>query len=63
MQPAAQVDELRTGGSAVEATLPDADSLDAVGTDLMDPWTRQFAARAGHALGRGRAEQLTQLWH
>jgi NTE family protein len=50
-------------GRAVEAILPDSHSLDAFGTDLMDPSTRRPAARAGYALGRGRAEQLTQLWH
>ena len=62
MQLAAQVDELHAGGSTVEVIVPDAHSLNAFGTDLMDPSTRQPAARAGYALGRGRAEQLMQLW-
>jgi NTE family protein len=63
MQLAAQVDELRTGGSTVEAIVPDAHSLTAFGTNLMDPSTRPPAARAGYELGRGRAQQVSEVWH
>ena len=59
---AAQVDELRAGGSRVETILPDNASLDAFGTDLMDPSTRPPAARAGFEQARARAEQLTDFW-
>lgn len=52
MHLAAQVDELRTGGSEVETILPDAASLEAFGTNLMDLSTRQPAARAGFRQGR-----------
>ena len=57
MQLAAQVDELRAGGSRVETIVPDTDSMAAFGTDLMDPSTRPPAARAGEAQGKDRAER------
>jgi NTE family protein len=62
MQLAAQVDELRAGGSRVETIFPDADSLTAFGANMMDPSTRPPAARAGYAQGQGLAEQLTKFW-
>jgi NTE family protein len=62
MQLAAQVDELRAGGSRVETILPDSDSLNAFGTNLMDLSTRLPAARAGYEQGRALAEQLTEFW-
>jgi NTE family protein len=62
MQLAAQVDELRAGGSRVETILPDSDSLNAFGSNLMDPSTRPPAARAGYEQGRALAEQLTEFW-
>jgi NTE family protein len=62
MQLAAQVDELRAGGSRVETILPDSDSLNAFGSNLMDPSTRPPAARAGYNQGRALAEQLTEFW-
>jgi NTE family protein len=62
MQLAAQVDELRAGGSRVETVLPDGPSLEAFGDDLMDISTRAAAARAGYDQGRARAGQLTDFW-
>jgi len=62
MHLAAQVDELRAGGSRVETILPDSNSLDAFGSNLMDPSTRPPAARAGYDQGRAVAEQLTEFW-
>ena len=62
MQLAAQVDELRAGGSRVETIVPDTESLAAFGTDLMDPSTRTPAARAGEAQGRDRSEQIGRFW-
>jgi NTE family protein len=59
---AAQVDELRAGGSEVETILPDADSLAAFGTNLMDLSTRPPAARAGFAQGRAEAARLVEFW-
>ena len=59
---AAQVDELRAGGSRVGTILPDGHALNAFGTNLMDLLTRPPAARAGYAQGRARAELLTELW-
>ena len=62
MQLAAQVDELRAGGSRVETILPDSDSLNAFGSNLTDPSTRPPAARAGYEQGRALAERLTEFW-
>ncbi|NYJ08067.1 patatin-like phospholipase family protein [Petropleomorpha daqingensis] len=59
---AAQVDELRAGGSRVETVLPDSNALDAFGENMMDPSRRPLAARAGHDQGRALAEQLTEGW-
>ena len=62
MQLAAQVDELRAGGSAVETILPDSNSLAAFGTDLMDLSTRAPAGRAGYEQGRARTVELSAFW-
>ena len=62
MQLAAQVDELRAGGSRVETIMPDSDSRNAFGSNLMDPSTRPPAARAGYEQGRALAGQLTEFW-
>jgi NTE family protein len=62
MHLAAQADELRAGGSRVETVLPDSDSRDAFGSNLMDPSTRPAAARAGYDQGRALAGQLTEFW-
>ena len=62
MQLAAQVDELRAGGSSVETILPDSNSLAAFGTDLMDLSTRAPAARAGYEQGRARTAELSAFW-
>jgi NTE family protein len=62
MHLAAQVDELRARGSRVETILPDSNSRDAFGTNLMDLSTRPPAARAGYNQGRALAGQLTEFW-
>jgi NTE family protein len=62
MHLAAQVDELRGRGSRVETIVPDSNSLDAFGSNLMDLSTRPPAARAGYDQGRALAEQLTGFW-
>lgn len=62
MQLAAQVDELRAGGSRVETIFPDGDSLNAFGVDMMDLSARPPAARAGYNQGRALAGQLTEFW-
>ena len=62
MQLAAQADDLRASGSSVESILPDADSLDAFGTNLMDLSTRPPAARAGYQQGRTLAARLAGWW-
>jgi NTE family protein len=62
MHLAAQADELRTRGSRVETILPDSNSLNAFGSNLMDLSTRPPAAQAGYDQGRALAEQLTTFW-
>jgi NTE family protein len=62
MHLAAQVDELRAGGSRVETVLPDSNSREAFGSSMMDLSRRPPAARAGYAQGRGLAGRLTEFW-
>lgn len=62
MQLAAQISELRAAGSRVETVFPDADSLSAFGTNLMDLSTRQPAARAGYAQGQALAGAILNFW-
>ena len=62
MHLAAQVDELRACGSRVETILPDGNSRNAFGSNLMDLSTRPPAARAGYDQGRGLAGHLTEFW-
>jgi NTE family protein len=49
-------------GSRVETVLPDSDSRNAFGSNLMDLSTRPPAARAGYDQGGALAEQLTGFW-
>jgi NTE family protein len=59
---AAQVDELRAGGSRVETIFPDSDSEHLFGANAMDLSLRPPAAQAGHVQGRALAEPLTGFW-
>jgi NTE family protein len=59
---AAQVDELRAGGSRVETISPDGDSEHMFGTNAMDPSLRPPAARAGFDQRRALVEPLTEFW-
>ncbi len=63
LQLAAQVDELRAGGSRVETIFPDGSSEHLFGANAMDPSLRPPAARAGHDQGSALAERLTEFWH
>jgi NTE family protein len=62
MHLAAQVDELRAGGSRVETIFPDRSSEHLFGANAMDPSLRPPAARAGYDQGRAIAERLTEFW-
>ncbi|GAA4024944.1 patatin-like phospholipase family protein [Arthrobacter methylotrophus] len=62
MQLAAQVDELRAGGSRVETIFPDSNAEHLFGANAMDLSMRPAAARAGHEQGRALAEQLAEFW-
>lgn len=63
MQLAAQVEELRAGGSRVETIVPDSDSEHLFGGNAMDLSMRPAAARAGYDRGVALAEQLSRFWH
>ncbi len=59
---AAQVDELRAGGSRVETMFPDSSSEHMFGANAMDLSLRPPAARAGYDQGAAVAERLTEFW-
>ncbi|NUU19579.1 patatin-like phospholipase family protein [Cellulomonas humilata] len=61
-QLAAQVDQLRAGGSRVETIVPDSASDHLFGANAMDPSLRPAAARAGRDQGRSLVERLTEFW-
>jgi len=63
MQLAAQIEELRAGGSRVETIVPDSDSEHLFGGNAMDLSLRPAAARAGYDRGVAVAEQLSRFWH
>ena len=62
MHLAAQIDELRAGGSRVETILPDSSSEHMFGVNAMDPSLRPAAARAGYDQATALAEQITGFW-
>jgi NTE family protein len=62
MQLAAQVAELRAGGSSVETIVPESDSAQLFGANAMDASLRAPAARTGYIQGRALAGQLTEFW-
>ena len=62
MDLAAQVAELRAGGSRVETVFPDGGAGDVFGANALDPSTRQQAARGGYDQGHGLAELLAPMW-
>jgi NTE family protein len=62
MHLAAQVEELRAGGSRVETILPDSAALEAFGDNMMDLSRRAPAARAGHDQGSALSRQLSKFW-
>ncbi|WP_246209233.1 patatin-like phospholipase family protein [Cellulosimicrobium composti] len=59
---AAQVDELRARGSAVEVVVPGAAADHLFGPQAMDLTLRPEAARAGHARGAALAERVAAFW-
>ena len=61
---AAQVDELRAGGSRVETIFPDSNSQNVLGggMEVMDLSRRRPSAQAGYTQGGALAEQLTKFW-
>jgi NTE family protein len=62
MDLAAQVDELRAGGSRVETVFPDGGAGDVFDANALDPSTRRQAARGGYDQGRALAELLAEIW-
>ncbi|MGY1813935.1 patatin-like phospholipase family protein [Blastococcus sp. SYSU D00820] len=59
---AAQVEDLRARGTAVETVLPDEASRRAFGDNMMDPTARPAAGRAGRDQGRALAGRLDEFW-
>ncbi len=57
-----ELQALRDGGSAVETIVPDAESLDAFGPNLMDGTRRKAVAEAGLRQGRLAAQRLGTFW-
>jgi NTE family protein len=62
MQLAAQVEELRAGGSRVETIFPDSDSEYMFGVNAMDLALRPAAAQAGYNQGKAAAVRLEEFW-
>jgi NTE family protein len=62
MDLAAQVDELRAGGSRVETVFPDSAAGHMFGANAMDLSLRPPAARAGYSQGRAFAELVAEIW-
>jgi NTE family protein len=62
MDLATQVDELRAGGSRVEAIFPASDVEHLFGENAMDQSLRPAAARAGYDQGIALAGQLAEFW-
>ena len=62
MHLAAQVDELRAGGSRVETIFPGSDSRDLFGANAADPSARPRAARAGYDQGKALADVVAEFW-
>lgn len=62
MQLAAQVEELRAGGSMVETVFPAGDAEYMFGANAMDLSLRPAAAQAGYNQGKGLAGKLAEFW-
>ncbi|WP_198165874.1 patatin-like phospholipase family protein [Agromyces laixinhei] len=62
MDLATQVEELRAGGSMVDAVFPDAGAGDVFNANALDPSTRRPAARGGYDQGRALAERFDGFW-
>ncbi|SDS97616.1 NTE family protein [Microterricola viridarii] len=62
MHLAAQVEDLRAGGSRVETVFPDEGSRTAFGDNMMDLSRRAPAAKAGFEQGRALAARLAEFW-
>jgi NTE family protein len=62
MQLAAQVEELRAGGSRVETVFPATEDEHLFGPNAMNPTLRPEAARPGHRVGAALAERLGAFW-
>lgn len=63
MHLAAQLDELRAGGSRVEAIFPDSEAEHMFGANAMDLSLRPQAARAGFNQGKSLGPQLGEFWN
>jgi len=62
VQLAAQVTEMRAGGTGVETVVPDTATEQLFGEHATDGSLRPPAARAGDSLGRALAGMLAAFW-
>jgi NTE family protein len=62
MQLSAQVEDLEAGGSRVETILPDRNSLEAFGDNMMNHSTRPASAQAGYDQGHELANHVAEFW-
>ncbi|QYF74473.1 patatin-like phospholipase family protein [Cryobacterium sp. PAMC25264] len=60
---AAQVENLRAGGSSVETIVPSVSAEHLFGANAMDASLRPPAARAGYEQGRAFVEEFAEFWH
>ncbi len=61
-QARAEAEALRAGGSAVELAFPDAEGLEAIGINRMDPTRRATVTEAGVLQGKALAARLREVW-
>ena len=60
--PHAQAEVLRSEGATVTVVTPDANALDAIGRNVLDPAHRAPAARAGHVQAATVKGQVADVW-
>jgi NTE family protein len=60
--PHAQAETLRSEGASVTVVTPDANALDAIGRNVLDPTHRAPAAHAGHLQAANVTDQVADIW-
>src|SRR5674476_809165 len=60
--PRSQADALRAQGARVVLVTPDADSVAAIGSNVLDPSRRAPSAHAGREQARSEATEISAVW-